>query len=133
CGATRARRLAAVCFCCAVFCQPGVSVDGVASGAAGTNLEMQVRPCGSSRRSDSADVGACGDGLSRGDVDAVLAHVRVPRAQRLPADSVLNDDQSAEPASELCDRDPPVGSGKDRGAIGRAVVGTGMEGTLSGE
>src|SRR5699024_10356582 len=45
CGATRARRLAAVCFGCAVFCLPGVSVDGVASGASGTNLEMQVRPC----------------------------------------------------------------------------------------
>lgn len=133
CGATGARGLAAACFGCAVFYQPGVSVDGVVAGAAGTNLKMQVRPRGAARRSDIADVGACGDGLARGDVDAMLPHVRIHGTQRLPADGVLDDDQSAVPASEFCDRDPPVGDGIDRGAVGRAVVGTGVEGTLSGE
>src|SRR5690625_2837002 len=39
-GATRARGLAALGFGGPVLGKPGVSVDGVAAGAAGTNLEM---------------------------------------------------------------------------------------------
>src|SRR5699024_3305578 len=131
--ATRARDRTTLGFGCAVLGKPGVSVDGVAAGAAGTNLEMQVSPRGVARRPHIADVGARGDGLPWGDVDAVLPHVRIRGTQRLPADGVLDDDQSAVPASEFCDRDPPVGGGIDRSTIGRAVVGTGMEGTLSGK
>ena len=75
--------------------QPCCRVDLFAVGAAGSNLEVQMCSGATSTRPDIADVLARAHVISDRDVDAVLPHMRVGGGDGLPADGVLDDDETA--------------------------------------
>src|SRR5699024_4359160 len=106
--------------------EPGGGVDCFGVGAAGADLEVQVRTGGIAGGADVSDVLPSMYLVAVLDVDAVLPHVRVRGGDCLAVDGVLDDDQPAVAAGILRDSHGSVGGGKDRCSVGCSEVGAGV-------
>lgn len=113
--------------------EPFRRIDRLRIGAAWTDFEVQVWTGRMPRGADVTDVLTSNDTVSDSYVDAVSPHVHVRGGDGSAVDVMLDDDQPAPIAGELCHGDDTVCCGEDGCPIRRGKISAGVEGARSSD